>query len=299
MKGKKYILQKIINFDNRINSILPLNDGRLALCKNDNLTIYDIKNNKEVLIMNRIQISYLYQFKDNKLYYYAFFGFTPKFNLIELTDNNKYIDRTDQLPKNIKAILIKEYCNKVMFSLLKEPSIDAYTKIQGKYQLIWRFKTQYSNFITLKSGLMALSTKYVLRIYNIYTLKPNKNSFTNYKGIKTITFFSNNFLLMASKDQLAIFDYKNNKIVQSISTGYNIFKIIVNKFKVLIAETNEKGDKSRFTTYKIDIKNNFNIKKLLVNDNPHKTEAWNVFNMVQCNDGTIITHRDLCIKVWK
>ena len=249
--------------------------------------------------MNGIQISYLYQFKDNKLYYYAFFGFTPKFNLIELTDNNKYIDRTDQLPKNIKAILIKEYCNKVMFSLLKEPSIDAYTKIQGKYQLIWRFKTQYSNFITLKSGLMALSTKYVLRIYNFYTLKPNKNSFTNYKGIKTITFFSNNFLLMASKDQLAIFDYKNNKVVQSISTGYNIFKIIVNKFKVLIAETNEKSDKSRFTIYKIDIKNNFNIKKLSVNDNPHKTEAWNVFNVVQCNDGTIITHRDLCIKIWK
>ena len=299
MKGKKYTLQKTITSNSPIKNIftlLPLNDGRLALCKGDDLTIYDLKNNREDIIISNVGIKYLYQFKDNKLYYYSLYRFIPSFNLIELTDNNKYIDRTDFLPKNIKAILIKEYSNKVMFSLLNEPSIDTYTKINGKYQLISRFKTKYRNFITLRGGLMALSTEYVLRVYNINTLKQNKNSFRSSKEIKTIAFFSESYLLMASKDELAVFDYTNFKIIKSISTGYDIFKIIVIKDKVLIGESDEKNNKSRFTTYKIDSKNNLNIKRLTVNDSPHKTSA---FKIVQCKDGTIVTHQHECMKIWK
>ena len=297
MKGKNYILQKTIKSNspkNNIFTIVPLNDGRLALCKGDDFTIYDMKNNKEDIIIPNIGIKYLHQFKDNKLYFYSNFHFIQKFNLIELTENNKYIDRTDLLPKGIKAFLIKEYSDKIMFADFS--SIDTYTKINGKYQLISKFRTTYRNFITLRAGLMALLTEHVLKVYNINTLKPNKKSFRVSKGIKTITFFSGNYLLMASKDELIIFDYNNFKIIKSIATGYDIFKIISTKDRVLIGEYDEKSNKSRFTTYKIDIKNNFNIKRLTVNDNPHKTS---VFKIVQCYDGTIVTHHHEYMKIWK
>ena len=183
-----------------------------------------------------------------------------------------------------------------MFSLLNELSIYTYIKISGKYQLISRFKIKYRNFIILRGGLMALSSEHVLKVYNINSLKPNKFSFIASREIKTITFFRKNFLLIASKDELQILDYINNKIIKYISTGYNIFKIIVNEFKVLIAESDNKNDKSRFTIYKIDMKNNFDIKRLSFIDNPHKTSA---FNIVLCKDGTIITHHHESMKIWK
>ena len=301
MKGK-YKLEKTIKSNSMINicTLLPLNDGRIALGKYEELAIYDLKTHREDTIVTNVGIRYLYQFKDNKLYYYSnyysHYRFFPTFILIELTDNNKYIDKTVLLPKNIKAILIKEYKNKVMFSLLNEPSIDTYIKINEKYQLVSRFKTKYINFIILGGGSMAISNEFVLRVYDINSLKKKKKNYKSKKGIKTITFFSKNFLLIASKDELIVFDYKNFNIVNSITTGYNIFKIISIKDKVLIAESDKKNKKSRFTTYKINIKDKFNIKRMSVNDNPHNAD---IFKIIQCQDGTIITHLHEFMKIWK
>ena len=179
MKGK-YKLEKTIKSNSMINicTLLPLNDGRIALGKYEELAIYDLKTHREDTIVTNVGIRYLYQFKDNKLYYYSnyysHYRFFPTFILIELTDNNKYIDKTVLLPKNIKAILIKEYKNKVMFSLLNEPSIDTYIKINEKYQLVSRFKTKYINFIILGGGSMAISNEFVLRVYDINSLKKKK-----------------------------------------------------------------------------------------------------------------------------
>ena len=102
--------------------------------------------------------------------------------------------------------------------------------------------------------------------------------------------------MIASKDELIVYDYKNFNIVNSITTGYNIFKIISIKDKVLIAESDKKNNKSRFTTYKINIKDKFNIKRLSVNDSPHNAD---IFKIVQCQDGTIITHLHEFMKIWK
>ena len=298
MKGK-YKLEKTIKSNSPMRNIctlLPLNDGRIALGKYEELAIYDLKTHREDTIVTNVGIRYLYQFKDNKLYYYSNYRFISTFILIELTGDNKYIDKTVLLPKNIKAILIKEYKNKVMFSLLNEPSIDTYININEKYQLVSRFKTKYTNFVILGGRSMAISNEFVLRVYDINSLKKKKKNYRSNKGIKTITFFSKNFLLIASKDELIVFDYKNFNIVNSITTGYNIFKIISIKDKVLIAESDKKNNKSRFTTYKINIKDKFNIKRLSVNDSPHNAD---VFKIVQCQDGTIITHLHEFMKIWK
>ena len=175
MKGK-YKLEKTIKSNSMINicTLLPLNDGRIALGKYEELAIYDLKTHREDTIVTNVGIRYLYQFKDNKLYYYSNYRFISTFILIELTGDNKYIDKTVLLPKNIKAILIKEYKNKVMFSLLNEPSIDTYIKINEKYQLVSRFKTKYINFIILGGGSMAISNEFVLRVYDINSLKKKK-----------------------------------------------------------------------------------------------------------------------------
>lgn len=122
-KPKKSKILKKRQFS--VNTILLLNDGRLAIGLSMELLIYNMKTYKTDITLElryAEEVKFFLQLKDNTLFYYTYDKSSEgpwsdeyfRNYLIELSDKN-YVDKTKILPDKSKYNILREHSDNILF----------------------------------------------------------------------------------------------------------------------------------------------------------------------------------------
>ena len=305
--------------------VYSLNDGRLAIGRDKELVIYNMKTYSydiTIKLIDEEKVYFIVQLKYNSLFYYTYDHSSEgpwidtyyRDYLIELSDKS-YVDKTNILPDGSKYNIFREHSDNILFGgityekesghstnawgpkrieklvkILEEPgnTSDGKDIIKGKFKIDSILNIDLNDFILPNNDMIAALTSDKLIFYKSENL--GKINSVKIKGGEKIVRYNDNLLLIAAYD-VEIFDYKTFKIVKSIYCVYDKIIIYVNLNRVFIGETD--CCDNRITEYEIDDKGNYKQISL-----PIESFKGELTDMTIVKDGRLITSSGLNVKIW-
>ena len=314
-----------------VNTILLLNDGRLAIGLYTELLIYNMKTYSvdiKKTLMDSEKVKFFLQLKDNSLFYYVYDRssegpWTDEYfrnYLIDLADKS-FVDKTEMLPKNSRYNIMREHSDNILFGgITYEGKSGSYhstnasgpkrieklvknteepKEIENKSEDDNNIKGKFNVSSTLNIDLedFILPNKDMIAIITLDNLFLYKSADFSKIGSAKITdgikieTFDDNLLLIGTLDDVIIFDYKKLKTIKTIFCVLPYKIIYVNKPRVFIGETDEVDN--RITEYEID--NNGKYKQI---STPLEMSCRELNGIALMKDGRIIASYNMDVRIW-